>query len=47
MEQNNFPITKQVKSYIERKPYILEAIEQNKDFNKLKDYKKVKLLIGY
>jgi len=29
MEQNNFPIAKQVKTYIERKPYILEAIEQN------------------
>ena len=29
MEQNNFPIAEQVKTYIERKPYILEAIEQN------------------
>jgi aspartokinase len=29
MEQNNLPISKQVKIYIERKPYILEAIEQN------------------
>jgi len=29
MEQNNIPISKQVKIYIERKPYILEAVEQN------------------
>jgi len=29
MEQNNIPVSKQVKAYIERKPYILEAIEQN------------------
>jgi len=29
MEQNHFPISKQVNVYIERKPYILEAIEQN------------------
>ena len=29
MEQNKFPIAKQVKTYIERKPYILEAIEQD------------------
>ncbi len=29
MEQNSLPISKQVKIYIERKPYILEAIEQN------------------
>jgi len=29
MEQNNVPIAKQVKMYIEHKPYILEAIEQN------------------
>lgn len=29
MEQNNIPIAKQVKTYIERKPYILEAIEEN------------------
>lgn len=29
MEQNNIPISKQVKIYIERKPYILEAIEQD------------------
>jgi hypothetical protein len=29
MEQNNFPISKQVSKYIERKPYILEALEQN------------------
>ena len=29
MEQNYIPISKQVKIYIERKPYILEAIEQN------------------
>jgi aspartokinase len=29
MEQNIFPISKQVQTYIERKPYILEAIEQN------------------
>jgi len=28
MEQNNIPFSKQVKMYIERKPYILEAIEQ-------------------
>jgi hypothetical protein len=28
MEQNKIPISKQVKSYIDRKPYILEAIEQ-------------------
>ena len=27
MEQNNIPISKHVKSYIERKPYIMEAIE--------------------
>jgi len=29
MEQSNIPVSKQVKAYIERKPYILEAIEQN------------------
>ena len=29
MEQNTIPIAKQVKIYIERKPYILEAIEQD------------------
>lgn len=29
MEQNNLPISKKVKAYIERKPYIMEAIEQN------------------
>jgi len=29
MEQNNIPISKQVKTYIQRKPYILEAIEQD------------------
>ena len=29
MEQNNISIAKQVKTYIERKPYILEAIEQD------------------
>lgn len=29
MEQNNFPVAKQVKAYIERKPYILETIELN------------------
>lgn len=29
MEQNGISISKQVKSYIERKPYILEATEQN------------------
>jgi len=29
MEQNNIPISKQVKTYIERRPYILEAIEQD------------------
>lgn len=29
MKQNTIPISKQVKTYIERKPYILEAIEQN------------------
>ena len=29
MEQNNIPVSKQVKAYTERKPYILEAIEQN------------------
>jgi len=29
MEHNNFPIAKQVNVYIERKPYVLEAIEQN------------------
>jgi len=29
MKQNSIPISKQVKAYIERKPYILEAIEQN------------------
>jgi len=28
MEQNSVPVSKQVKAYIERKPYILEAIEQ-------------------
>lgn len=28
MEQNKIPISKQVKTYIQRKPYILEAIEQ-------------------
>ena len=28
MEQNSIPVSKQVKAYIERKPYILEAIEQ-------------------
>jgi len=29
MEQNTIPVSKQVKTYIERKPYILEAIEQD------------------
>jgi len=29
MEQNNIPISKQVKTYIDRKPYIMEAIEQD------------------
>jgi len=29
MEQNSIPISKQVKTYIERKPYIMEAIEQD------------------
>ena len=29
MKQNNIPISTQVKMYIERKPYVLEAIEQN------------------
>ena len=29
MEQNNFPLSKQVSNYIEKKPYILEALEQN------------------
>jgi len=29
MEQNNFSIAEQVIRYIERKPYILEALEQN------------------
>lgn len=29
MEQNNFPISKQIKAYVERKPYIIEAIEQD------------------
>ncbi len=29
MKQNNIPISKQVKIYIDRKPYIMEAIEQN------------------
>jgi hypothetical protein len=29
MEQNNIPISKQVKTYVERKPYIIEAIEQD------------------
>ena len=29
MEQNTIPISKQIKMYIERKPYVLEAIEQN------------------
>jgi len=29
MKQNNVPISKQVKAYIEKKPYVLEAIEQN------------------
>ena len=29
MEQNKIPISKQVKTYIERKPYILEAIEED------------------
>ena len=29
MKQNNVPISIQVKAYIERKPYVLEAIEQN------------------
>ncbi len=29
MKQNNVPISKQVKAYIERKPYVLEALEQD------------------
>lgn len=29
MEQNNIPIARQVKAYIERKPYLLESIEQD------------------
>ena len=29
MEQDNIPISKLVKLYIERKPYISEALEQN------------------
>lgn len=29
MVQNNIPASKQVKAYIERKPYVLEALEQN------------------
>ena len=29
MEQNKIPISKQVKTYVEHKPYILEAIEQD------------------
>lgn len=29
MVQNNIPASKQVKAYIKRKPYVLEAIEQN------------------
>jgi len=29
MEQNTISVSKQVKAYIERKPYILEAVEQN------------------
>jgi hypothetical protein len=29
MEQNKISISKQVKTYIEHKPYILEAIEQD------------------
>ena len=29
MEQNNISISKQVKTYIDRKPYIMEAIEQD------------------
>jgi len=29
MEQNNISIAKQVKIYIERKPYVIEAIEQD------------------
>jgi aspartokinase len=29
MEQNTIPISKQVGTYIERKPYIVEAMEQN------------------
>ena len=29
MRQNNVPISKQVKAYIERKPFVLEAIEQD------------------
>jgi len=28
MVQNNIPISKQVKAYIEKKPYVLEAMEQ-------------------
>jgi len=56
MEQNDFPIAKQVKTYIERKPYILEAIEQNivnysalareigKDLN-IKNYETIKAAI--
>ena len=55
-EQNNFSIAKQVKIYIERKPYILEAIEQNivnnsalvreieKDLN-IKNYETIKAAI--
>ena len=29
MEQNHIPIARQVKTYLERKPYIIEAIEQD------------------
>lgn len=29
MEQKNLPVSKQVKLYIDRKPYIIEAIEQD------------------
>lgn len=29
MEQDNFSISKQIKTYVERKPYIIEAIEQD------------------
>jgi len=29
MKQNNIPISTQVKTYIEKKPYIIEAIEQD------------------